>query len=846
MAQYKEDIVDIDLASGFIHRNFKPSTIGSKDSAADRIGVRVFRKGSAVDVSSLSCYGYFHNSHGENIALTAYGTTDGNIAYVTLPQACYNYEGPFWLAIKLIGGGITGTVRIVDGVVDNTHTNAAVAPTGAVPTYSEILAQYDAMVAATAVANASLAPQFSQLLSYPAGFMVIVDGAMYILPNGHVAGETWNNTEHIPTTMSDQVSPLHPQYDTFNIYDKNNNLTYKFINNNGEIMSSVSHCEVAVVPVEPGKKYSICRIGYQQYESGKMIITAADKETVLDIVAMNLCRSIIYDGYIAKVYKVTDENAAYMMFNVKAGAGDSINSTIVTDKNINGPQLTVLSELYGTQLATPYDTADLSDRITVLEADKTGHDRVSLLITEDQWQVRSDWNDTQDIAVKGFFHGSANGAFTMSSLDLFDKETDPDIYGGDVLCLIGDDVCPIKLLNTYIGGAHGFPASWTLTTSSDHGLTEAVIGKTFTDAANLTYVILSIPASNKIYVCSTYMFNLDAPLSTTAPTSPMTLNGTSYAFSCSSTQQLRPSINNLEQHVTMNGDRIVSGSGIYNGAFAEITESYSIINVGEMLSYLADHVGSNTNKSYYSDAISGYCRMTNRYRFTEHGAVTLYCDMVWYTANEIEYIGVIQTAAMGGDYLSIPKSSYDCITDINGSNVNVRVATWKNENVPPRAYYNFTNENMAYGMAAGFHNIGNGKDSIRKNEISNAAQYYANNHKYYPRLIESRQMSEGEYVSAIAFRCPSWAATRKPFVNWYYVDDTPFVMVNVQNNFKGYIKMPEHFCGKLATLIETDGNFELRSTFVNTEGLYIEVRSYGYGVIQLGEKSLSLVGGIGG
>ena len=58
------------------------------------------------------------------------------------------YTANSTLAIKVIGGGVTGTMRIVDGIVDNTNTGSAVAPTGTVPTYQEVLAVYDQMVAA--------------------------------------------------------------------------------------------------------------------------------------------------------------------------------------------------------------------------------------------------------------------------------------------------------------------------------------------------------------------------------------------------------------------------------------------------------------------------------------------------------------------------------------------------------------------------------------------------------------------------------------------------------------------------------------------------------------------------
>ena len=122
MAIYKEDIACIDLESGNIFRSFLAYTIGKGDSDANRFGVRAFRNGAAEDLSGASCQAVFRNAAGVNISLTDTGTVSGNVAYVTLPQACYNVEGQFCLVIKLIRNGETTTCRIVDGVVCNTGT----------------------------------------------------------------------------------------------------------------------------------------------------------------------------------------------------------------------------------------------------------------------------------------------------------------------------------------------------------------------------------------------------------------------------------------------------------------------------------------------------------------------------------------------------------------------------------------------------------------------------------------------------------------------------------------------------------------------------------------------------
>ena len=206
MAIYKSDIIDINLNTGNIHRSFLSHSIGQKDDDADRFGIRAFRDGVPVDLSGVSCHAWFTNSQGTTLALTSYGTVSGNEAYVTLPQACYDYDGQFCLAIKLVGGGVSGTVRIVDGVVDNINVGGAVSPTSDIPDYSEILDQYAAMVSATSAANLAIAETFDATKAYPAGKYVINSGALYRLTADHAANVTWANTSKVATNFGDDLA----------------------------------------------------------------------------------------------------------------------------------------------------------------------------------------------------------------------------------------------------------------------------------------------------------------------------------------------------------------------------------------------------------------------------------------------------------------------------------------------------------------------------------------------------------------------------------------------------------------------------------------------------------------
>ena len=144
MANYREDIADIELESGTIHRTWLNHSIGLGDIKANRFGVRLFRNGEAEDVTG-EIQGFMMRPGQSNLQIygSSYTGVDGNVAWVSLPQAAYTVEGQFSLAIKLIGGGVTGTMRIIDGMVDNTGSGSTVAPTAEVPSSAEIIAAYE-------------------------------------------------------------------------------------------------------------------------------------------------------------------------------------------------------------------------------------------------------------------------------------------------------------------------------------------------------------------------------------------------------------------------------------------------------------------------------------------------------------------------------------------------------------------------------------------------------------------------------------------------------------------------------------------------------------------------------
>lgn len=167
MAIYHEDIVGIDLESGTIHRSFANCMIGEADIAANRYGVRLFRNGEPVNAGTSACVGYFiRHNRGDTVIING-GVVGGNIAYVTLPESCYVYDGPFSLVIKLVGTDISGTMRIVDGTIVDSMIGTAVDPGSAVPDLASLLEVID---------------QAEEAADYISGFSItteLIDGENY-------------------------------------------------------------------------------------------------------------------------------------------------------------------------------------------------------------------------------------------------------------------------------------------------------------------------------------------------------------------------------------------------------------------------------------------------------------------------------------------------------------------------------------------------------------------------------------------------------------------------------------------------------------------------------------------
>lgn len=154
MALYHEDILDINLESGSVHRSFINHLISEGDTAANRFGVRLFRNGQPENLNGASCIGYFiRNGSGDTIVING-GTFAGNVGYVTLPASCYAVDGAFTLVIKVTGTGFAGAMRIIDGTVIDAVIGSIVDPGSVIPDLSDLMDVIGRAETAAAAINA--------------------------------------------------------------------------------------------------------------------------------------------------------------------------------------------------------------------------------------------------------------------------------------------------------------------------------------------------------------------------------------------------------------------------------------------------------------------------------------------------------------------------------------------------------------------------------------------------------------------------------------------------------------------------------------------------------------------
>lgn len=123
------------------------------DNNAHTWEVAVKKGGSDVSLTGGSVTGYFRRKDDVTVMVT--GEVEGNIARVTLPQACYAYQGNLTGIMRLTMGDDIMTLAMQVFTVSSVMTDQIADPTNLIPSLEDLLAQITLMEQKTADANAA-------------------------------------------------------------------------------------------------------------------------------------------------------------------------------------------------------------------------------------------------------------------------------------------------------------------------------------------------------------------------------------------------------------------------------------------------------------------------------------------------------------------------------------------------------------------------------------------------------------------------------------------------------------------------------------------------------------------
>lgn len=147
--------VDVDLGKT-IKKTYLDTLFATDDSEAHRFNIILYRDNEKLTIPSGATVSAYFIRYGDDVTIPLTGSADGNVVSVTLKKSCYNKAGQFALIIKVTTGSETSTVFYGEGAIFTSSTDTILDDEHIIPSLAELLAQIDAMEAATASANTAI------------------------------------------------------------------------------------------------------------------------------------------------------------------------------------------------------------------------------------------------------------------------------------------------------------------------------------------------------------------------------------------------------------------------------------------------------------------------------------------------------------------------------------------------------------------------------------------------------------------------------------------------------------------------------------------------------------------
>lgn len=418
----------------------------------------------------------------------------------------------------------------------------------------------------------------------------------------------------------------------------------------------------------------------------------------------------------------------------------------------------------------------------------------------------------------------------------------------------GDDATPLLYNNTYIGANHGANIVHRIV-KNGHGKSYADVGSKWTDGTR-NYTLVRIVDVNTLWFISDNTGTDSAWIFYTVPLAAgSTLTHVSGAtntavidtITSDTITQLLKALNNHSKKVIANGFIELIATGVYDVEYLELIDSYDIINIPALLTYLQARVGTTTEQKFDVNTIASDIRVSVTYAYALNGSITGLTQVQVKKSVKWGWIGLMQALPLnyGGKnlLLYVPKSkpivvgsnTWDLINISNVTStqdvISLTKVNWTDLNNPPDRFVSIVKNgaNNEFGQVIG-HSLTRGitKPSIRKSS-SEVGFFNGPTKKIYPHTqtgdtYPSSLIPVGTLLNAVSYRSVfnSQIVPEATTFTWFKDNKDYYIVFDIHSNTTLLkLPLPKFMNGKMVEIVESNQNFTLHNEMVCDGGILV-------------------------
>lgn len=491
------------------------------------------------------------------------------------------------------------------------------------------------------------------------------------------------------------------------------------------------------------------------------------------------------------------------------------------------PNITVNETVDIPQLLTAESNEALTNSVYELQ-----HSGSVILIKEDQYYIRSKYDDTRD-SVLAFKYPDTTYAYTFNFNDIRLISASTPIPGtvaaynaASVYKDMHDDIPAFIINGITLGSNHGNPNF--MRCNCTHSIPQSMIGTVWTDENNYSYTLVQVFAAFLVFG------SLDGnnELVVRDPAT-LTRGGTTLTITSTVPQQLRRAAIDRSIKITTDSGKDCSLGGA--GADIRVYETYDIQDQNKMLGWLQANQGNLDNNSCYSDNIPyKFARVHNTFVFNSNSTITIYGTLTALSSITVNnlYGGMsldFHSLGAGSDYGFVPLSNEFATPVALDYNDNMYIHP-SSDGVPDRFYQL---SSLTDGKGAFLHLIdymGDCDPNIRA-ALNPFAWYSGNSEKLYLQVLQNVSLTNGQSLSW-GYGKGIFKKISGQYANTCFkLNNSWMVAVDFSTAFNGYVHVPEDLNGATIESIYQSDTVSVNSNFVSNNGIKINATAAGYVVM---------------